>query len=206
MSEIERLLRASIPQTGEQADLAAAAARRLAARLGAEGLVDVSYASTDTPIGPLLLAATRKGLVKVAFPEQDPEEVLELLSRRISPRVIEAPAALDPVRRELEEYFSGTRRAFDLALDWSLIGPFAGRVLRATARIPYGEHHSYGEVAVAAGSPGGSRATGNALGSNPIPIVIPCHRVLRAEGAIGGYAGGPKRKQWLLALEGAIDA
>ncbi len=206
MSEIERALRASIPSATESEATAAEASLRLTARLHAEGLVDVSYASVDTPFGHLLLAGTRKGLVKVAFPEQDTGEVLELLARRLSPRIVEAPAALDAARRELEEYFDGARRAFELPLDWSLIGPFARRVLRTTAKIPYGDSLTYGEVAAGAGSPGGSRAAGNALGANPIPIVIPCHRVLRAGGILGGYAGGPERKQWLLAHERAIPA
>jgi methylated-DNA-[protein]-cysteine S-methyltransferase len=206
MTEIEQLIRQSIPRGSEQACQAAQAATRLTARLGAEGLVDVSYASIDSPFGPLLLAGTRKGLVKVAFPEQDTDEVLELLARQLSPRIVEKPATLDPARRELSEYFEGARRGFDLALDWSLISPFARRVLRATSKIPYGSFLTYGEVATQAGSPGGSRAAGNALGANPIPIVVPCHRVLRAGGLLGGYAGGPERKQWLLRLEGAALA
>jgi methylated-DNA-[protein]-cysteine S-methyltransferase len=206
MSEIEQLLRQGNLHSPEQTTEAAAAAQRLSARLSAEGLVDVSYASMDSPFGPLLLATSRKGLVKVAFPEEGTEQVLELLAQRLSPRVIEAPAALDPVRRELEEYFDGARRVFELALDWSLIGPFAQRVLRTTSNIPYGASLTYGEVAAGAGSPGGSRAAGNALGANPIPIVIPCHRVLRAGGVLGGYAGGPERKHWLLTLEGALPA
>jgi methylated-DNA-[protein]-cysteine S-methyltransferase len=204
MSEIDRILKRGGQKNAQQVDAAAAAAQRLTARLDDEGLIDVSYATVDSPFGPLLLAGTRKGLVTVAFPEQDTDEVLGLLAQRLSPRVLELPAALDPARRELDEYFDGKRRDFDLALDWSLIGTFASRVLRTTAAIPYGNSLTYGEVAGKIGSPGASRATGNALGSNPIPIVIPCHRVLRAGGAIGGYAGGPERKQWLLAHEGAI--
>ena len=187
-------------ESGRQA---ADAARRLAARAAAEGLADVSYATADSPFGPLLLAATRRGLVRVAFPEEDVDSVLERLARRISPRIVETPVPLDAARRELEEYFSGRRRAFELALDWALVGPFARRVLGATAEIPYGGVLSYGEVAAEAGSPRGSRAAGNALGSNPIPIVVPCHRVLRSGGALGGYGGGLERKRWLLGLEGA---
>ncbi len=123
---------------------------------------------------------------------------------RSPPRIVESPAALDPVRRELDEYFAGSRTRFEVALDWSLIGPFATRVLGATAAIPYGSVLSYAAVAGRAGSPRGSRAAGNALGSNPIPIVIPCHRVLRTGGALGGYGGGLDRKRWLLELEGAL--
>ena len=190
-------------RNGAGVSAAAAAASRLAERAAATGLADVSYTSADSPFGTLLIAATRRGLVRVAFPEEDGEEVLERLARRLSPRIVEAPAPLDPVRRELDEYFAGARRSFDLALDWSLIGPFGQRVLRVTSAIPYGGVLSYGEVAAEAGSPRGSRAAGNALGSNPIPIVIPCHRVLRSGGALGGYGGGLERKRWLLELESA---
>jgi methylated-DNA-[protein]-cysteine S-methyltransferase len=184
---------------------AAEAARRLAARAAAEGLADVSYTTADSPFGTLLLAATGRGLVRVAFPEEDPDYVLERLARRISPRIVETPAPLEEVRRELDEYFIGRRREFELPLDWTLVGAFARRVLRATAEIPYGGVLSYGEVASEAGSPRGSRAAGNALGSNPIPIVVPCHRVLRTGGALGGYGGGLDRKRWLLELEGAVS-
>jgi methylated-DNA-[protein]-cysteine S-methyltransferase len=184
---------------------AADAARRLTARVAAEGVADVSYATTDSPFGKLLVAATRRGLVRLAFPEEEVDSVLDRLSRRISPRIIETPAPLDPVRRELEEYFTGDRRGFELPLDWTLVGDFGRRVLRATSEIPYGGVLSYGEVAAEAGSPRGSRAAGNALGSNPIPIVVPCHRVLRTGGALGGYGGGIERKRWLLELEGALE-
>jgi methylated-DNA-[protein]-cysteine S-methyltransferase len=182
---------------------AAAAAARLSARIAAEDLADVTYAPVDSPFGTLTLAATGRGLVRVAFPEEDVEAVLERLARRISPRIVEAAAPLERARRELEEYFSGRRRRFELPLDWTLMGPFGRRVLRVTSEIPYGGVLSYGEVAADAGSPRGSRAAGNALGSNPIPIVIPCHRVLRSGGALGGYGGGIERKRWLLELEGA---
>jgi methylated-DNA-[protein]-cysteine S-methyltransferase len=181
------------------------AARRLAERAAAEGLADVSYSPVDSPFGPLLAAATPRGLVRLAFPEESVEGVLERLANRISPRIVEAVGPLEPVRRELDDYFSGRRRSFELTLDWSLIGPFGRRVLRATAGIPYGGVLTYAEVAAEAGSPRGSRAAGNALGANPIPIVIPCHRVLRSGGSIGGYGGGPERKRWLLELEGALD-
>ena len=118
--------------------------------------------------------------------------------------IVEAAGPLEPLRRELDDYFCGRRQSFELTLDWSLIGPFGRRVLRATADIPYGGVLSYAEVAAEAGSPRGSRAAGNALGSNPIPIVIPCHRVLRSGGSLGGYGGGVERKRWLLELEGAL--
>jgi methylated-DNA-[protein]-cysteine S-methyltransferase len=183
---------------------AAQAAAQVADRAAAEGLADVSYASVDSPFGTLLAAATQQGLVRLAFPEEGVDPVLERLSQRLSPRIVESSRPLDPLRRELEDYFKGSRRSFDLALDWSLIGSFARRVLGVTSEIPYGDVLTYTEVAAEAGSPRGSRAAGNALGSNPIPIVIPCHRVLRSGGGLGGYAGGLERKRWLLDLETGI--
>jgi methylated-DNA-[protein]-cysteine S-methyltransferase len=183
---------------------AADAARRLSGRIATERLADVSYASLDSPFGKLTAAVTERGLVRLAFPEEDLDAVLERLAARISPRIVEAPAPPDSVRRELDEYFAGHRRRFELALDWTLVGPFGQRVLRAASTIPYGGVLSYAQVAAEAGSPHGSRAAGNALGSNPIPIVVPCHRVLRSGGALGGYAGGLGRKRWLLELEGAM--
>jgi len=190
------------PAASEQA---AKAAARVSARLAADGLADVSYTPVDSPFGPLLLAATKRGLVRLAFPEEQPDSVLERLASRISPRIVEAAAPLEPARRELDEYFEGRRRAFEIPLDWTLSGPFARRVLHATARIPFGGVLSYAQVARRAGSPRGSRAAGNALGSNAIPIVVPCHRVLRSGGALGGYGGGLDRKRWLLELEGALQ-
>jgi methylated-DNA-[protein]-cysteine S-methyltransferase len=184
---------------------AAAAAGRLNRRIASEGLADVSYAPVDSPFGTMLLAATKRGLVRLAFPEEPVDSVLERLARRISPRIVATPAGLDTMRRELDEYFGGRRRRFELPLDWALVGSFGRRVLRVTAEIPYGGVLSYAEVAADAGSPRGSRAAGNALGANPIPIVIPCHRVLRSGGALGGYGGGIERKRWLLELEGALQ-
>ncbi|HEV3319756.1 MAG TPA: methylated-DNA--[protein]-cysteine S-methyltransferase [Solirubrobacteraceae bacterium] len=189
---------------GETPKQAAAAARRLTERIVAERLADIDYAPVESPFGTLHAASTRRGLVRLAFPEEPLDEFLERLARKLSPRIVAAPAALDPVQRELDEYFSGRRRTFDLALDWALITPFARRVLSNTAAIPYGGHLSYAEVAAEAGSPRGARAAGNALGSNPIPIVIPCHRVLHSGGGLGGYGGGLDRKQYLLELEGAL--
>jgi methylated-DNA-[protein]-cysteine S-methyltransferase len=203
---IERLLR-SDPQTQrETSRQAASAAGRLTERIAAEGLADVGYAPVDSPFGTLHAAVTNRGLVRLAFPEERAEEVLEHLVRRVSPRIVEAPRLLDPLKHELDEYFAGERRRFELALDWTLIGPFARRVLETTAAIPYGGYLSYAEVAAEAGSPRGARAAGNALGANPIPIVVPCHRVLRSGGALGGYGGGLERKQYLLELEGALPA
>ena len=184
---------------------AAAAATRLADRAAAEELLDVAYASLDSPFGRLLVARTPRGLVRLAFPEESEDAVLERLSQRLSPRILRDAGRFDAVARELDEYFAGKRHSFDAELDWSLISPFGRRVLAATAAIPYGSVLSYAQVAGEAGSPRGSRAAGNALGSNPIPIVIPCHRVLRTGGALGGYGGGLPRKRWLLELEGALQ-
>lgn len=183
-------------------DAADAGPPDLTAAAAAAGLLDVAYATTDSPLGTILLAATPAGLVRVAYIDFEHEdEVLEQIAQRISPRVLAAPAKLDRPRRELEEYFVGERREFDVPLDWQLIGGFARKVLAATAAIPYGGVSSYGVVAAQAGSPRGFRAAGNALGSNPLPIVVPCHRVLHAGGKIGGYTGGLDRKRTLLAIE-----
>jgi methylated-DNA-[protein]-cysteine S-methyltransferase len=177
----------------------------LAERAEAEGLIDVAYTSVDSPLGPLVVAATPKGLVRVSYTEfRGEDEVLEELARRVSPRVLEAPARLDPVRRELDEYFEGRRQDFDVPIDWSYLAGFTREVLRATARIGFGEVSSYAGVAAEAGSPRAVRAAGNALGSNPMPVVVPCHRVLRSGGKLGGYTGGLERKEFLLRLEGAL--
>jgi methylated-DNA-[protein]-cysteine S-methyltransferase len=191
-----RLLRAGARLTPEPPDLPTAAA--------AAGMLDVAYATTDSPLGPLLLASTEQGLVRVAYLEfSDREAVLQSLADRVSPRMLEAPRRLDGPRRELDDYFGGRRREFDLPLDRRLMSDFMRRVLSATATIPFGSVSTYGAVAREAGSPRGSRAAGNALGSNPMPIVIPCHRVLHADGGIGGYTGGLDRKRTLLELESA---
>jgi methylated-DNA-[protein]-cysteine S-methyltransferase len=178
---------------------------RLAARANQEGLVDVAYATVDTPLGTGLVAATPRGLVRVALPNEPVENVLAQLAEGVSPRVLEFPTRLDEARRELDEYFEGRRDRFELPLDWRLSHPgFYRRVLRATARVPFGEVITYGEAADRAGNPRAFRAAGTALGSNPIPIVVPCHRVIRAGGAIGNYGGGPQMKRYLLELEGAL--
>ncbi len=202
-SDLERALRGKSAGAREAA-AAASAARRLSERAASDGLADISYTAADSPFGPLLLAATKRGLARVAFPEEDVDAVLGRLAARISPRIVEASGPLDDVRRELDEYFDGRREHFELPLDWTLVGPFGRRVLGAAAEIPYGGVLSYAQVAAEAGSPRGSRAAGNALGANPIPIVVPCHRVLRRGGALGGYGGGLHRKRFLLELEGAV--
>jgi len=182
-------------------DAAAAAAARFAATAPA----DLVYAEVDSPVGRLLAAATPRGLATLSYEDHHGglDAVLDALAAKLSPRIVEAPARLDDIRRELDEYFEGRRTSFDLRLDWALARGFTRRVLQATARIPYGEVSSYARVAAAAGSPKATRAAGNALGTNPIPIVVPCHRVLRTGGALGGYTGGVDRKQALLTLEGA---
>jgi methylated-DNA-[protein]-cysteine S-methyltransferase len=180
---------------------------RFATRAAGDGLLDVAYTTLDTPVGELLVAATPRGVVRISYLDWFPaDETLGDLSRRVSPRVLEAPERLDEIRRELDEYFEGERRSFDISVDRTLLGPFARKVLGRTAKIPYGEVSTYAAVAAAAGSPRASRAAGNALAGNPIPIVIPCHRVLRSGGGLGGYAGGLDRKTRLLALEGAIES
>jgi methylated-DNA-[protein]-cysteine S-methyltransferase len=179
----------------------------LAARAAEAGLLDVAYVIEDSPVGQLLLAVTKRGLVRIAYLDggERTDEVLEDLADHISPRVLAAPARLDEARRELEEFFAGRRRQFELPLDWRLIRPgFGRRVLQATSRIPYGSVSSYKLVAGEAGSPRAYRAAGTALSGNPIPIVVPCHRVLHSGGGIGGYTGGLDRKRTLLAMEGVL--
>ncbi len=179
--------------------------RRLTERASEEGLLDVAYTTTDSPFGELLLASTRRGLVRVGLPEQGADELLEDLAARVSPRVLESSAQLDDARRELELYFDGHLTEFDLPLDWRFSHDFRRRVLRAINRIPYGQTRSYMQVAASAGNERAVRAAGSACGSNPIPIVVPCHRVLRTGGGLGGYGGGLPMKQALLELEGALD-
>jgi methylated-DNA-[protein]-cysteine S-methyltransferase len=178
---------------------------QLAERAAAEGLLDVAYTSVDSPLGRLLVARTPRGLVRLAYTDfRDEDEVLSDMASKLSPRMLEAPERLDTERRELDEYFAGRRTGFDLPIDWSLTRGFAGDVLRQTARIPFGKTSTYAEVAGGAGSPRAVRAAGNALGANPIPVVVPCHRVLRTGGALGGYTGGVERKEFLLRLEGVL--
>jgi methylated-DNA-[protein]-cysteine S-methyltransferase len=178
---------------------------RLARRAAEEGLLDVAYTTADSPFGQLLLAQTPKGLVRVGLPNQDIEKLLDELAAKVSPRVLEAPAALDETRRELDLYFDGKLDRFDLPLDWRLSNGFRLRVLRAINRIPYGQTRSYTEMATRAGNERAVRAAGSACGSNPIPLVVPCHRVLRTSGALGGYGGGLPMKQGLLEMEGVLE-
>jgi methylated-DNA-[protein]-cysteine S-methyltransferase len=177
---------------------------RFAERAEAEGLLDVAHATVDSPFGTLLLAGTPRGLVRIGLPSQDVETLIEDLSARVSPRMLEAPARLDEVRRELDLYFDGKLTKFDLALDWRLTSGFRARAQRAIARIPYGKTRSYTEIARSAGNERAIRAAGTACGRNPLPIVVPCHRVLRSGGALGGYGGGLPMKKALLRLEGIL--
>lgn len=195
--QIEQDLRRTAPEAQElPPDLSEAAA--------AAGLLDVAYATLDSPLGTLLLAATPRGLVRLAYVDfEDETEVLDQLAASVSPRVLASARKLDEPRRELDQYFSGRRRQFEVPLDWQLTRGFARRVLEATARIPFGSTATYKQVATEAGSPRGFRAAGNALGSNPIPIIVPCHRILHSGGGLGGYTGGLDRKRVLLAVEGS---
>jgi methylated-DNA-[protein]-cysteine S-methyltransferase len=199
-----------IDETAIERELRAAAAARdvgqplpdLGDAAATAGLLDVAYATLDSPLGTLLLARTERGLVRLAYVDYEgQDDVIAELASRVSPRVLAAPRRLDEVRRELDQYFTGSRHQFDVPIDWQLTHGFGRRVLRATARIPYGGVSSYKQVAAAAGSPRGFRAAGNALGANPIPIVVPCHRVLHSGGGLGGYTGGLQRKQLLLDVE-----
>jgi methylated-DNA-[protein]-cysteine S-methyltransferase len=178
--------------------------KRFTTRADADGLLDVAYTAADSPFGRLLLAATPRGLVKVGLPTYGEEETLSDLAQRISPRVVEAPARLDDARRQLDLYFDGKLAEFELPLDWQLTHDFRRRVVRAIYRIPYGQTRNYTEIATSAGNKRAVRAAGTACGANPIPIVVPCHRVLRSSGALGGYGGGLPMKQALLELEGVL--
>lgn len=188
----------------DASEAARMAASGFAARAAAEHLADVAVATMDSPIGELLVAVSPRGVVSIAFEDEDRDDVLERLAREVSPRVLEAAAPTDDARRELGEYFLRKRRRFDLRVDRRLIGEFAWSVLRATSRVGFGEVATYGQIAARIDRPKASRAVGRALGSNPIPIVIPCHRVVGAGGSLTGYAGGLRRKQTLLRLEGSI--
>lgn len=199
------------PDTGREAQQLLPIAPQDLERLGAllarraddEGVLDVAYRTLDTPLGPLLLAATGTGLVRVAFEREGFDHVLEALAARVSPRVLLAPARLDRAATELEEYFAGTRHSFDLPLDLALSSGFREDVQRYLPRIPYGRTQSYKDVAVHVGNPRAVRAVGTACATNPLPIVVPCHRVLRSDGTLGGYVGGLAAKTALLGLEGA---
>ena len=179
--------------------------RRLRARLAAaaqrDGILDIAYRIVDSPVGPLLLAATEAGLVRVAYASEDHDTVLQSLADRISARVLNAPARLDSAARELGEYFAGQRRGFGLPLDWRLTAGFRRAVLTHLAEIGYGRTASYAAVAGLAGNPKAVRAAATACATNPLPVIVPCHRVIYSDGRIGNYLGGPDAKRALLTLE-----
>ena len=180
------------------------------ARAERDGLIDVAYAEVDSPFGKLLVARTDRGVVRLKLPGGrdgliSPDQTLEDLAAHISPRVLEAPSRLDEERRELDEYFEGRRQEFDVPVDWSLTSPgFRSRALHAVARIPYGKTKTYAQIAKSAGNERAFRAAGTACGRNPIPLIVPCHRVVQSGGGIGNYGGGPEMKEALLELEGAV--
>ncbi|WP_338595840.1 methylated-DNA--[protein]-cysteine S-methyltransferase [Saccharopolyspora sp. SCSIO 74807] len=174
---------------------------QLAARAEREGVLDIAYRTLDTPVGPLLLAATEQGLLRVAYASEGHAAVLESLAETVSPRVLSAPQRLEAASGQLDEYFAGRRRRFELPLDLRLANGFRRAVLTHLPEIGYGETASYARVAAAAGSPKAVRAVGTACARNPLPVVVPCHRVVRSDGSFGGYLGGPEAKRSLLALE-----
>jgi methylated-DNA-[protein]-cysteine S-methyltransferase len=176
---------------------------RLEAAAEDAGVLDVAYRTLDTPVGALLLAATERGLVRVAFTAEDHDAVLASIAAHISPRILHAPRRLDETARQLGEYFEGRRHAFDLPLDLSLSSGFRRTVLAQLREIEYGRTASYAAIAVAAGSPRAVRAVGSACATNPLPVVVPCHRVVRSDGTIGQYLGGVDAKRALLRLESA---
>jgi methylated-DNA-[protein]-cysteine S-methyltransferase len=176
---------------------------RLAAAAEDAGLLDIAYRTVDTPVGSLLLAATEQGLLQVAYEIQNHDAVLERLAAQVSPRILRTPGRLDAVARELDEYFAHRRRIFDVPLDWRLSKGFRRSVLTHLPEIAYGRTESYAQVAAAAGSPRAFRAVGTACATNPLPVVVPCHRVILSDGSYGQYAGGPEAKRRLLELEAA---
>jgi len=175
---------------------------RLASAAAEQQLLDVAYRIVDSPVGPLLVAATPVGLVRVAFAGEGHDTVLQSLSERISPRVLESAASLDPVARQLDDYFAGRRHGFDVPLDWQLSKGFRLTVLHhLAADVDYGTTASYAALAALSGNPKAIRAVGTACATNPIPVVVPCHRIVRSDGAVGAYRGGPEAKRTLIDLE-----
>ncbi|TGB40956.1 methylated-DNA--[protein]-cysteine S-methyltransferase [Mycolicibacterium peregrinum] len=192
-----------LAQMADGTDRMAALRTRLAVAADRDGILDVAYRIVDSPVGPLLVAATDQGLVRVAYANEGHDAVLQQLADKISPRILHAPTRLDTVARELDEYFAGIRRTFDIALDWRLSAGFRSTVLHRLPEIAYGHTASYAAVAQLAGNPKAVRAVGTACATNPLPVVVPCHRVVRSDGAMGGYLGGVEAKRVLLDLESA---
>jgi methylated-DNA-[protein]-cysteine S-methyltransferase len=176
---------------------------RLVGRAADEGLLDVVYCTVDSPVGPLLLAATDRGLVRVAFASEDHDVVLARLAQRIGPRILAAPDRLEAVTTQLTEYFTGARTRFELPIDLQLSAGFRREVLEHLPQIAYGHTASYAAVAAGTGRPRAVRAVGTACATNPLPLVLPCHRVVRSDGSMGAYAGGVEAKRTLLDLEAA---
>jgi methylated-DNA-[protein]-cysteine S-methyltransferase len=194
--QLEARLRAAAARLGGQVDR-----RRLAAAAADQELLDVAWCTVDSPIGPLVAAGSTAGLLLVSF--SDPDSALDPVARQVSPRILEHPARLDDARRQLDEYFEGRRHDFELTLDRRLSRGFRAQVLSELERVSFGQVVTYGELAARAGNPRAFRAVGSAMATNPIPIVVPCHRVLRTGGRLGGYGGGLDAKRWLLHHEGA---
>ena len=199
----DRALIHDLVQMADGTDRMAALRTRLAVAADRDGILDVAYRIVDSPVGPLLVAATDQGLVRVAYANEGHDAVLQQLADRISPRILHAPTRLDTVARELDEYFAGIRRTFDIALDWRLSAGFRSTVLHRLPEIGYGHTASYAAVAQLAGNPKAVRAVGTACATNPLPVVVPCHRVVRSDGAMGGYLGGVEAKRLLLDPESA---
>ncbi|MGO4432959.1 methylated-DNA--[protein]-cysteine S-methyltransferase [Paenarthrobacter sp. RAF9] len=200
LAEVNQLL---TPTFGDVEPALASLHARLARDAQLLHTLDVAYRVVDSPVGKLLLAATDRGIVRVAFERENHTDILQVLANTISPRILEAPARLDNAARQLDEYFSGTRKEFDLVLDFRLSRGFRLNVLQHLPRIAYGETESYAEVARAAGSPNAVRAVGSACATNPLPVIVPCHRVVKSDGSFGGYLGGSEAKRALLMLEAA---
>jgi methylated-DNA-[protein]-cysteine S-methyltransferase len=177
--------------------------RRFRDAAAREHLLDVAYDLVDTPVGTLLVAATERGLCRIAY-DAEPEREVDRLAHAFGTRVLRSTRPIEPARRQLDEYFAGNRQRFDLAVDLALQADFNRRVLRELARVPYGEVVTYGELAVRAARPRAARAVGTIMNRNPLPIVLPCHRVIGANGKLVGYGGGLERKESLLRLEGAL--
>jgi methylated-DNA-[protein]-cysteine S-methyltransferase len=205
--ELEKMLRQAPTPSGDDLDRAM---QGLLARAERDGLIDIAYARVDSPFGKLLVARTDRGVVRLKLPggrdgKITDDQTLEDLATYVSPRVLEVPSRLDEERRELEEYFEGKRDHFDVPVDWALTpAGFRNRALHAVAKIPYGRTKTYAEIAKAAGNPRAFRAAGTACGRNPIPLIVPCHRVVQSGGGVGNYGGGPEMKRALLDLEGAL--
>jgi methylated-DNA-[protein]-cysteine S-methyltransferase len=208
--QLERALREAAGGARAGLDLKRAK-RGVLAQAEGDGLLDVAYTEVDSPFGKMLVAGTERGIVRAALPHRRGtasrpwDALLEEIAEVISPRILEAPERLDDARRQLDAYFEGRLHEFDLPLDWRLTHGFQGKAIRQIARIPYGETLTYAELAARAGNPRAFRAAGTACGANPLPPIVPCHRVLPATGGVGSYGGGPEMKRALLELEGALD-